>query len=256
MCVRLIGGHSSQRHSSKAKLKIGFYLQIQETAEYFEERSRLARLSLLFDLDGTLTDSKEGIFRCIRYALEQLGLSRNSEEDLNWCIGPPLQKSLARLVGDPMAPKALELYRERYTEKGMFENRVYEGIPESLSALQGKADLYVATSKPRVYAVEVIRHFHLNGYFKGIYGSELDGALSEKGELIGFLLEREKINRVSAFMIGDRKHDMEGARKNAVTGIGAGWGFGTPEELLDSGALNILQHPGELADYFKPLMDF
>ncbi len=154
-------------------------------------------MNLLFDLDGTLTDPFPGIRKCISYALDKIGRQLPPRESLRWCIGPPLKDSFAKLLAsddEELVGKAITFYRERFSAVGLFENRVYEGIPEALEALQGDGHtLYVATSKPTVYAERIIDHFNLHRYFKRIYGSELDGTRSDKTSLISHILKRESI---------------------------------------------------------------
>jgi len=210
------------------------------------------RGNILFDLDGTLTDNQVGIFRCIHYALKELGVPLEETADLRWCVGPPLQLSLTQLAGgDPaLGKRALELYRHRYQETGIFENRLYDGIVESLKSLQPIFDLYVATSKPTVYARQILGHFKINGLFKAIHGSELDGTNTDKGDLIGFVLNHEKLT-ATTFMVGDREQDVIGARKNNVEAIGVAWGFGDVAELEKAGAKTIVHHPAELLAIFN-----
>jgi phosphoglycolate phosphatase len=203
--------------------------------------------NILFDLDGTLTDNQVGIFHCIRYALKELGVPFGETTDLGWCVGPPLQISLTQLVGgDPLlGRRALELYRARYQESGIFENRLYDGIVKSLESLQPIFDLYVATSKPSVYARQILGHFKIDGFFKAIHGSELDGINVNKVDLIRFILDQEKLT-APTFMVGDREQDVIGARKNNLEAVGVTWGFGSEEELQKAGAKIILHHPSEL----------
>jgi phosphoglycolate phosphatase len=207
-------------------------------------------MNFLFDLDGTLTDPKEGIVRSVRFAMEEMGIPLDPELDLDWCIGPPLQKSLARLLGDGQSGRvseALQHYRQRYQQTGMYENKPYAGIQGELEALMQKAELYVATSKPTVFAGEILRHFGLSKYFVGIYGSELDGKNSDKAELIAKILSERKLPAGLTSMVGDREHDMIGAAKNKVRGIGVLWGYGSREELVSSGASILLQNPSDLS---------
>ena len=211
-------------------------------------------MNLLFDLDGTLTDPFPGITKCISHALDKLYRQSPPKESLRWCIGPPLKNSFAKLLAsddDTLAEKALVFYRERFGTVGLFENEVYEGIPEVLEGLQEKGHmLYVATSKPAVYAARIIDHFGLQRYFKAIYGSELDGTRSDKTSLISHILESESITSSETVMIGDRKHDIIGAKENRVCGIGVLWGYGTKEELETSGAHTCIGHPQELVIVF------
>lgn len=217
-------------------------------------------MHLLFDLDGTLTDPYQGITRCISHALLALGRPVPPQVELQWCIGPPLKNSFTTLLAsddDKLAEEALAIYRERFGSVGLYENELYEDIPETLSALQDMGHmLYVATSKPTVYAAEIIGHFGLQQYFKAIHGSELDGTRSDKTDLISHILQDETITSSSALMVGDRKHDMIGAKANGVCGVGVLWGYGTEDELEASGADICISHPKELKtviSYFPPV---
>ena len=207
-------------------------------------------MNLLFDLDGTLTDPYEGITRCISHALEMLDRPSPPRMDLRWCIGPPLKNSFIKLLAcddDSLAKKAVAIYRERFSSVGIFENEVYKGIPKALKTLQEMGHtLYVATSKPTIYAEQIIEHFGLYRSFAGIYGSELDGTRSNKTSLISHILQSESISSSDALMIGDRKHDMIGAKANEVCGFGVLWGYGTLDELKASGAHACINHPRDL----------
>jgi phosphoglycolate phosphatase len=203
--------------------------------------------AILFDLDGTLTDPKPGITACIRHAMTSLGQPLATDTDLDWCIGPPLMQSFAKLVADPeQAPQAMEHYRERFKELGMFENSVYPGIPELLLSLSERMPLWVATSKPRVFAQKIADHFGFARYFKGIYGSELDGRFSDKGELIDLILREQGLRPEQTVMIGDREHDIIGAKKNGLRSIGVLWGYGSEEELWAAGAESLAASPAQL----------
>ncbi|MEM8645297.1 MAG: HAD family hydrolase [Pseudomonadota bacterium] len=203
--------------------------------------------AICFDLDGTLTDPKEGIIGCIRYALERLGAPQpDSDEDLTWCIGPPLLGSFEQLVGDK-APEALALYRERFGDVGLFENAVYPGIRNVLEALKGEdRRLFVATSKPTVYATRILEHFELNGFFEHIYGSELDGTRADKTELLAWVLSRSELDASATVMIGDRRHDVIGARNNGLDAIGVLYGYGSSAELSEAGARVLCEAPEDL----------
>ncbi|MEM1199597.1 MAG: HAD family hydrolase [Pseudomonadota bacterium] len=203
--------------------------------------------AICFDLDGTLTDPKEGIIGCIRYALERLGAPQpDSDEELTWCIGPPLLGSFEQLVGDK-APEALALYRERFGDVGLFENAVYPGIRNVLEALKGEdRRLFVATSKPTVYATRILEHFELNGFFEHIYGSELDGTRADKTELLAWVLSRSELDASATVMIGDRRHDVIGARNNGLDAIGVLYGYGSSEELSEAGARVLCEAPEDL----------
>lgn len=201
--------------------------------------------AIYFDLDGTLTDPKPGITRSIQYALRKLDRDVPTEDELTWCIGPPLHASLKKLLGtDDLADKALSLYRERFADIGLFENVVYPGIEETLSAVAGSGRrLFVATSKPGIYAERIIDHFKLTVYFERVFGSELDGTRSDKTDLLGYALRTTGVDPSRAVMIGDRSHDMIGARNNKMTALGVLYGYGGKQELLDAGAHHICATP-------------
>jgi phosphoglycolate phosphatase len=196
---------------------------------------------LIFDLDGTLTDPREGITRCYVHALEQLGLTAPAAEALERYIGPGLREALAELLATTDAARieeAVTIYRERFATVGLFENFPYPSVHATLRALTDAGyALWVCTSKPRVYAERILEHFDLASYFRGVYGCELDGAMSDKAELLAHLLEREAILPATAIMIGDRKHDMRAARLNGTHCIGVTYGFGDLVELQEAGAI-------------------
>ena len=212
-------------------------------------------MNLLFDLDGTLTDPFAGITKCILYALDKLGQPLPPGENLRWCIGPPLRDSFAKLLSsndDALVEKAVALYRERFSSVGLFENKVYDGIPKMLATLNKDGHtLYVATSKPTVFARKIIDHFDLQHFFKHIYGCELDGTRGDKTSLIMHILQTELIAPSEAAMIGDRKHDMIGAEENGIAGFGVLWGYGTMEELQNSGARAFFKIPHEVVTAFN-----
>ncbi|MEO5714499.1 MAG: HAD family hydrolase [Luteolibacter sp.] len=213
-------------------------------------------MHLLFDLDGTLTDSRPGIIASIQHSLAENGLPVPAAENLLWCIGPPILESFQKLVAS--APELFEStvrsYRERYGSIGLFENSVYPGIVETLEELRGLGHvLHVATSKATVYSKPIIDHFGLNKYFASVNGSELDGTRANKAELIAHILEREKIAATDAIMIGDREHDIIGAKANGVTSIGVLWGYGTGAELMESGASLCARVPRLLPELIASL---
>jgi phosphoglycolate phosphatase len=152
----------------------------------------LAIITIWFDLDGTLTDPKLGITRSIQYALSRPDRQPPPEDELMWCIGPPLRASLKTLLGtDDLAVKALSFYRERFADIGIFENEIYLGIEDTLSVLaKSGRRLFVATSKPSVYAERIIDHFKLRFYFERVFGSDLDGRRSDKTDLMGYAFRR------------------------------------------------------------------
>jgi phosphoglycolate phosphatase len=205
--------------------------------------------TVYFDLDGTLTDPKPGITRSIQYALGKLDRDVPLEDELTWCIGPPLRASLKKLLGaDDLADRALSLYRERFADIGLFENRIYPGIGDTLAAIASSGRrLFVATSKPGIYAERIIDHFKLGIYFESVFGSELDGTRSDKTDLLRYALKTTGVDPSRAVMIGDRSHDMIGARNNKMTAVGVLYGYGSKQELLDAGAHHICATPQELS---------
>jgi phosphoglycolate phosphatase len=209
-------------------------------------------MNVLFDLDGTLTDPRQGIVACIRHALVTLRQPVPSDDVLATYIGPPLRDAFRSLLPPASAVERIEsaiaAYRERFVARGMFENSVYEGIPEVLQELSARgARLFVATSKPRVYAERILDHFGLSTYFETVYGSELDGRLSDKGELIAHALTASALDPAATVMVGDRLHDIVGARRNRVYAAGALWGYGSASELEDAGARVLLRVPRDVA---------
>lgn len=214
-------------------------------------------MHLLFDLDGTLTDSRRGIFNCIRHTLAWHGLDMPPEDGLLWCIGPPIQGSLRKLIGpdsQELFESVLLHYRERYASVGLFENEVYPDIVQALTDARRQGHtLHVATSKAEVYARRIITHFGMDAHFASVTGSELDGTRADKAELIAHILKREGIDPAQAVMIGDREHDMIGAAKNGIPAIGVLWGYGTGRELMESGATLCARVPRLLSDLIASL---
>lgn len=206
--------------------------------------------SVLFDLDGTITDSAKGIIQAVLFSVKQLGLKKPNEEQLYSFIGPPLADSFEKLYGlnAQEVAKAVAYYREYYQEKGIFENHVYQEIPEVLASLNAKGcQLYIATSKPEIYAKQILNHFDLTNYFKGIYGASLDGKRSKKGDVIQYALKDANIlNLKATIMIGDRSHDILGAKANKLASIGVLYGFGDQRELEVAGASYLARTPAEI----------
>jgi phosphoglycolate phosphatase len=194
--------------------------------------------NLFFDLDGTLTDPKQGITRCINYALVSLGKSHIDEDDLQQYIGPPLRSSFERLLCSndvSLIEKAVELYRERFSEVGIFENNVYPGIAELLADLcDGSIRLYVATAKPKIYADRIIAHFQLTQYFRYVYGSGLDGSFNDKVKLVEFIMNQTKLTHEVTAIIGDRKEDVIAGKLNGIKTIGVTYGYGSKHEIAES----------------------
>jgi phosphoglycolate phosphatase len=206
--------------------------------------------TLLFDLDGTLTDSTEGIVRCLEYALERMGF--DIPEDTNKFLGPPLYRSFAEFCGmnEEQVNEAVRIFRERYSTVGLFENRVYEGVPEMLKRLRdGGKRIMVATSKPEVYAARIFDRFGLSQFFEIVGGANINGTRNDKDEVIEYVLEKAGISdRSSVLMIGDRRQDVIGAHKTGLKCMGILWGFGSIEELTEAGADFIAETPVKAAD--------
>lgn len=212
-------------------------------------------MKVLLDLDGTLTDPGEGILRCIRHAFTALGESCPSDAQLERHIGPPLHLGFAALLGPDSAKvaRAVALYRERFSETGIFENKVYPGIPAALKSLKALgAELIVATSKPTVFAERIVAHFGLADDVMAVFGSELDGTRSDKAELIAHVLKHRSILPNDACMVGDREHDIRGAKANGVSAVGVLWGYGLRQELVEAGAAAICEKPEQLPAILSP----
>jgi len=194
--------------------------------------------NILFDLDGTLTDPKDGITRCIQFALEQLGVASPGVDQLEWCIGPPLRGSFSRLLNSkdgPLLDQALFNYRKRFSETGMFENVIYPGVIPSLRRIKAAGiRVFLATSKPKVFAKPILSHFNLTPFFNAVYGSELNGHLSDKGELVAYILDSENLDPKVTLIVGDRSYDIVGGKKNKILTAAVSYGYGTRKELTSS----------------------
>jgi len=202
----------------------------------------------LFDLDGTLTDPKIGITNSVAYALNHFGIKSDPDELIKF-IGPPIRDSFRIFYGmnETDIETAVEKYREYFPEKGIYENTLYPGTNNMLEKLSKQSDLVIATSKPTVYAKIVADHFGFTKYFKDIAGSELDGRRSKKSEIITYIKEEIIQNSSkSIIMIGDRQHDIIGAKETGIKSIGVTWGYGSREELTNNGADYIVDNLEEL----------
>lgn len=207
---------------------------------------------LLFDLDGTLTDPYEGITKSFQYALESFGIEEK-QENLKRVIGPPLIDAFMGFYGFPKEKGELAVakYRERFSVVGLFENQVYQGIPEVLSALQreGKT-LCLATAKPEVFAKRILEKFDLAKFFTVVVGAELDGTRNYKNEVISEVLKQlgnPPLEEV--LMIGDRKQDIEGAKDCGVSALGVRFGYAEPMELERAGCTNFAETVEEMGAY-------
>lgn len=209
---------------------------------------------VLFDLDGTLTDSSEGILNSVRYMLEKKGLEIPDEATLHSFIGPPLTDTLMQLYGvsESEAQAAVEIYREYYGEEGIKQLSVYSGIEELLAELSTDYCLAVATSKPEVFAEQVIENTGLAKYFTGVFGADLAGERSKKADVIAHALNQ--LDKAPTVMIGDRKFDILGAKANHLQSIGVLYGFGDRQELAEAGADKIVENVAELPAVIKDLL--
>ncbi len=208
--------------------------------------------SILLDLDGTLIDPYSGISRCILYALDEMRIPRPSADDLRNWIGPPLMTSFTSWFQDQAidadAGQALLLYRERFSTKGLFENQLYPGISGLLRELVTAGNrVFLATSKPAVYAKQILGHFRLEKYFSGVYGSELDGRYTDKRDLLTMILQQQDLLVQDCVMVGDRHHDIDAAGAHGMTSYGVLWGYGSRAELEGAGADRIIESVAELA---------
>lgn len=195
---------------------------------------------ILFDLDGTITDPGIGITNSVMHALDKYGIKVSDRSELYKFIGPPLWESFEKYYGfsKEEAIKAVEFYREYYRDKGIFENLVYEGFEDLLKLLEANGKtLIVATSKPEVFAKKILEHFNLVKYFTFIAGGNLEGTRVNKDDIITYALESCKIpDKSKVIMIGDREHDIIGAKKNNIHSLGVLFGYGNREELENAGA--------------------
>jgi phosphoglycolate phosphatase len=206
--------------------------------------------AILLDLDGTLVDPEPGITSCIRYALEAMGQPDPGAEALHWAVGPPLWGSFAKLLGTEeraVLDRAVALYRERYVPTGRFETTPYPGAGEALQALRAAGcRLFLATSKPHVFARDILTRFGLADHFAGIFGPELDGRLANKVELVAHLIRAVGLAPASAWMVGDRAEDIRAGCANGLQAAGALWGYGSRQELAEAGAVRLLDSPRAL----------
>ena len=208
--------------------------------------------NVLFDLDGTLTDPFEGITNSIVYALKKFEIEVEDKRVLLPFIGPPLFNSFRDIYGFSAsdAEKAVKFYREYFAEKGIFENRVYEGILPMLQSLEadGKT-LILATFKPEPFAEKIVKHFEIDRYLKHIAGATFNLERSEKSDVIRYALEKAAVNNLSeTIMVGDRKYDISGAKANGIKSLGVLYGYGTKEELLDAGADFLANSPQDIIE--------
>jgi phosphoglycolate phosphatase len=207
---------------------------------------------ILFDLDGTLSDPKVGITKSVQYALQKMDIDEPDIDKLECFIGPPLQVSFAEYYNFDKAntQKAIDLYRERFKEKGLFENELYSNISLLLKSLKEQQfTLVVATSKPTVFAEQILNYFNIDQYFELVVGSNLDGTRASKTEIIQYILDMYTEHKLDDFiMIGDRKHDIIGANNTGIDSIGVTYGYGSFDELSHSNPSHIVKSVDQLKD--------
>ena len=211
--------------------------------------------AIFFDLDGTLTESGEGITKSVQYALEKLGKPEEDLDKLRVFICPPLMEQFMKYadVDETEARRAVEYYRERYAVKGIFENRPYDGVENLLRELKGRGYiLAVASSKPEYYVTKILDYFNLSSYFEVVVGSEMNGARTSKTEVIEEALKRLNMSdrRKEVLMVGDKEHDVLGARAAGLACVAVGYGYGTKEELTAAQPLKIVASIEELLRFF------
>lgn len=205
--------------------------------------------TFLFDLDGTLTDSGEGIINCAALALNTLGLPVPDRETMRLFVGPPLRDSFLRFgVAPENVEDAIAIYRSRYVPIGMFENTPYPGIKALLAALKAEGHrLIVATAKPESMATAIVEKFQLASYFEMICGASMDSSRDSKDKVIAYVLEKIGSNE-NTVMIGDTAYDVTGAAAHGIPTIGVSWGYGTVEDMRSAGAIAIVDTTAQLLD--------
>lgn len=212
----------------------------------------MTQKTILFDLDGTLTDSGEGIINCAALALEYFGIPVPSREEMRVFVGPPLHEIFVKFgVPADQADKAVEVYRSRYLTVGKFENSPYPGIPELLQTLKAHGHrLLVATSKPEHLAVEIMEHFDIARYFDHICGATFDRSRSTKEQVIAYLLETCG-SGAQMVMVGDTEFDVVGANAHGIPTIGVAWGYGNVDSMRAAGAAAIANTPEQLLTFLN-----
>ena len=216
-------------------------------------------MHLLFDLDGTLTDSGPGIVNCVNHALVELGHAAVAEAEIRGMIGAPLSRIFPRLFGSEdtsLVDRAIAAYRARFDEVGIFENELYPGIADALQALgDGGHTLQVVTAKPAVTARRVVEHFRIQHHFAALHGPELDQRTCDKADLVAAALRYAGGLDETVVMIGDRRDDVLAARAHGVTAVGAGWGYGSPDELAAAGAVFVARDVSALMEWIRPMTE-
>lgn len=214
---------------------------------------KLQQKIILFDLDGTLTDSAEGVIRSAQYMQEKMGIPKWADEDLKFIVGPPLMTTFRDdfCMSQEDAERALLFFRERYASVGLFENAVYPGIQEMLEDLQKKGKrMAVATSKKESSAIRILEHFGIASYFEVVGGDDREAGRDTKAKVVQYVLEKMNAEKASAILVGDRKFDVEGARDVGIPCIGVKYGYGDEAEFLACGADFIAATPKDVAELF------
>lgn len=208
--------------------------------------------TILFDLDGTLTDSGEGIINCATLALEHFGLPVPDRKTMRVFVGPPLHETFVKFgVPENKADEAVQVYRSRYVTVGKFENVPYPGISDLLETLKNQGHrLLVATSKPEALSIEIMEHFDIAKYFDRICGASLDRSRSSKEDVIACLLEEYRACE-NMIMVGDTAFDVMGAAAHGIPTIGVAWGYGSVEDMQKAGAVAIAQSVSELLEFLN-----
>ena len=208
--------------------------------------------TILFDLDGTLTDSGEGIINCALLALAHFGIPLPDREAMRVFVGPPLHETFVKFgVPEEKAEEAVKIYRSRYIPTGMFENTPYTGVEGLLKTLKSHGHkLFVATSKPEWMAIDILKHFDLAQYFDCICGASMDTSRSSKEAVIAYLLAQNGTSK-HMIMVGDTKYDVIGANVHNIPCIGVSWGYGTVEEMVSAGAIAIANSTQELLTHIE-----
>lgn len=207
---------------------------------------------ILFDLDGTITDSIEGITNSIQYSLKSFGMTEKDAQSLRRFLGPPLKQSFMKFYGfsESKADQAVAKYREYFQTKGIYENKVYPGIPHLLESLSDKT-IVLATAKPQIFAQKILDYFALTPYFSFVGGCTLNGKRTTKSEVISYVLSENHISPDCAIMVGDREDDVIGARNNHVDSIGVLYGYGGEEELMSAGATYLAKDIASLLNLLR-----
>ena len=223
-----------------SSLFFGYTRQDGLCPERMNRKEKMKKEYLLFDLDGTLTDPKEGITKSVQYALNAFGIEVRDLDELCCFIGPPLKDSFIEYYGfsEEDAKKAILIYREYFSTTGLYENVVFDGTKEVLKSLHQRGKkLYVASSKPEVFVKKILKHFDLDSFFVFMGGSDLAEIRVKKADVIRYVLNENHITDLDqVVMIGDRKHDVLGAKEVGIDSIGVMYGYGSREELTAAGA--------------------